>query len=607
MLDADLRARPVWATGVGDHRFDDRWPDLTPSGRASDLARIDDAIASLEDLATQPMTLDDRVDLEMLEQALQLQAFEHRVEVPWCRDASWVVALVGQGLEDLLTREFAPLEQRAKTFAARVEALPGLLEASRTQLTGDAVMAPHLDVAIAQCPGLLELVDTTGPERLAAASSPTRARLDAGRTSARPAIAAYCDHLERLRPDAKGAWRLGAAAFDAKLALTLRTGIDGEALRRHALLEHRHVRDAMLVLAQRLAPVVLRPAERRRIARLDPMHGGGQLTHAVLDALGAAHGAAADLRDDAEATLAHLSAFVRAHDIVPLDPAEMLTVVWTPPHQRGVFIAGLAAPGALEPLDAKLPNFYYVQPPPPSWDADTTASYLREYNTFMLEILSIHEAIPGHFVQLYWSKRGAAETPRSRVRRAYPNHAFIEGWAVYGERVMLSHGYAGAPWPEERVQKLPKGLKTVVAEASRRADAIALHGLKFYLRTITNAILDAGIHADTMTREEALDLMVAQSFQQTGEAQAKWVRAQVTSTQLSTYFAGARVWAELRAEAEAQAIREGGAFDPATFHAAALSHGAPPLTRLRALMGPTTEDRARVGSVPEGSPPASRP
>jgi hypothetical protein len=322
-------------------------------------------------------------------------------------------------------------------------------------------------------------------------------------------------------------------------------------------------------------------AKARKKTGLSPIGGMSDdaLIRKVLAELAADHPTPEGLRDAAEANLARLDAFVQAKQLVPIDPSEQLEVIWTPEHARGVAIAGLAAPAPLDVDKPGLPSFYLVQPLPDAWTPELRESFLREYNTFMLEILSIHEAIPGHFVQLYWAERTS-----SPLRRAYQNGPFVEGWAVYTERLMVEAGYAGAgPSPDAtRPKTTSKALWTVQTSDALRAKAIALFGLKFYLRTVTNAILDHEIHAGTMTREQAIVLMTEQSFQERGEAEAKWTRAQVSSTQLSTYFVGAQAWFALREQARARA---GESFNPLEFHREALAHGAPPVHRLPALMG----------------------
>lgn len=583
IFNAYFAAHPVAATAMGVHDYDGAWPDLSEAGIEAERTRIESARSALAK-ATKA-SLDEQVDNEILLNALDLDAFVMDVEQPWRTNPYWYVTLIGAGIDDLISREFAPVDVRAAAVASRLAALPGLVEQAKLNLDAAQCKLPQTQVAIQQIEGLVKLVRNTTLERLAQA--PEEVRQQVGATSG-PAVMALRDLQQHLRtavlPSAAGSWRLGAENYGRKLKLTLDADVDADALRRDAVIEHGRVRKAMAQLAGDLAEPLLGRRTVRRIVRRAEGDPNVALTPAVLEALAQWHVQPETLRDAAEANLSRLSEFVSANGIVPLDPAEKLEVIWTPAHQQGVFIAGLAAPGALEPQEAGLPSFYLVQPIPKTWEPQVTESFLREYNNFMLEILSIHEAIPGHFVQLYYGKREP-----SKVRRVLQNGAFVEGWAVYTEQVMIDAGYRGiGPSAEaERPAEIPKGVWAVMVDPELRAKAIALHALKFYLRTVTNAILDHGVHAGSMTREEALDLMIARSYQQEGEAVGKWTRAQLTSTQLSTYFAGARAWKKLRAEAEAR-----GGFSMSQFHADALSHGAPPVGALPRLMGWTGEATA---------------
>jgi uncharacterized protein (DUF885 family) len=585
-------AWPVTATAVGEHRFDTAWPNLTPDGIAADRTRIDNARALLDEVERGTLTADDKVDVAILRNQLALQAFEHEVEQPWARDPHWYASQIGTGLDDLASRDFAPIDQRAAALAARMSTLPTLVEQAIANLDPAATMIPHTEVAITQLEGIVELIRATIPQRMATAPEDARAQIGVASGPAIAAIRALQAHLRKeILPKAAGEWRLGAENYERKLALTLDTTMTADDLRRLAVVEHGRVRSEMAKLADELAPVLFPPRTVRKLRNMAAREE--MLVAAVLGELSAAHTQATTLRDAIAGTLARLSAFVDEKDIVTLDPNEVLEVIWTPPHQRGVAIAGLASPG---PLDVKpgLPSFYLVQPIPPGWEPRTTESFLREYNDFMLEILSIHEAIPGHFVQGYYAKREP-----SKVRRVFASGTFVEGWAVYTELVMVQAGYSGAgPAPDaKRPPGISKGLWKVMTSPELRAKAIALHGLKFYLRSVTNAILDHSVHAGAMTREEAIDLMVSKSFQQEGEAIQKWTRAQLSSCQLSTYFVGSRQWWALRQQAEA---RPG--FTLAGFHDAAIGHGAPPVDRLPELMG-------WDGAAPpvEGEPPAPAP
>jgi uncharacterized protein (DUF885 family) len=603
IIDAWLHSSPVTATSLGDHRFDGQWPKLAPADLEADLRRIDDGLARLGAIDPASLSVEDRVDVAILRNELELQRFAHEVERPWATSPLYYARIIGDGLDELVSRDYAPATERARAAASRLEGLPGLVEQAVANLQPGQTMQPHTEVGRDQLDGVLALLDEI-PGRLAGADAAELERLASATPAAREAVGRLRDHVDALLPAATAPWRLGKAAFERKLRLTLHTDLSADEVRRLAVLEHAAVRGRMAELAAPLAEVVFTPAERKAIERKAKGDRQAALVAAVLDALAAVHPTPPQLRDGIEATLARLDQFVRDQGLVTLDDAEVLRVIWTPPHQRGVAIAGLAAPGPLDAATPGLPSFYLVQPVPEAWSAADQESFLREYNDFMLEILSIHEAIPGHFVQLYYGKREP-----SKIRKVLANGPFVEGWAVYAERIMVDAGYAGAAPTSPRPPAATKRLRRVLDDPSLRAKAIALHGLKFYLRTVTNAILDHSIHAGTMDELEALELMVFRSFQQEGEAKAKWVRAQLTSTQLSTYFVGAQAWLRLRQEAQARAAAAGQAFDARAFHDQALSHGAPPVHMLPALLGwgpaaaPAAVDDPAASAAPTAADP----
>lgn len=582
IIDAWLQASPVTATSLGDHRFDGQWPKLGPADLEADLRRIDDGLARLRSLDAASLSVEERVDADILRNELELQRFTHEVERPWVTSPLYYAQIIGGGLDDLVSRDYAPATERARAAASRLEGLPALTEQAIANLQPGQTMQPHTEVARGQLDGVLVLLDEI-PKRLEGADAAELERITAATPAARAAVQKLRDHVEALLPEATAPWRLGKEAFERKLRLTLHTELSATEVRRLAILEHAAVRGRMVELAGQLAEVMFTPAERKAIERKAKSDPKAAVVTAVLETLAHVHTSPPQLRDGIEATLARLDQFVRDKGLVTLDDAEVLQVIWTPPYQRGVAIAGLAAPGPLDAAKPGLPSFYLVQPVPADWPPADQESFLREYNDFMLEILSIHEAIPGHFVQLYKSKGEP-----SKIRKVLANGPFVEGWAVYAERIMVEAGYTGAQSFE-----LPAGpakrLLRVRDDPQLRAKAIALHGLKFYLRTVTNAILDHSIHGGTPTEGmdelEALELMVFRSFQQEGEAKAKWVRAQLTSTQLSTYFVGAQAWFRLREQAKARAAAAGGEFDARAFHDQALSHGAPPVHMLPTLMG----------------------
>ncbi len=577
---------PVDATASGMHDHDGRWPDLSAQARAESAAWIEREQAELATIPREHLAADLRVELDILSDQLALARFVDEVEQPWVRNPLAYSSLISTGLDDLISRDFAPIDERAGNLASRLESLPALIDQALLNLADpEQVLRPHAEVAVRQYAGIVEgLIEREIPTKTAAASPELRERIALASPPAKAAIERLRSHVEAGLPVASDAWRLGPQAFDRKLALTLQTPLSASELLAQAQAEHTRVRESMVVLASELyiamwgEPAL---AKARKRTGLSPIGGlsDDDLVRKVLAELAADHPQPEQLRDAAEANLARLDEFVRANALVPIDETERLDVIWTPEHARGVAIAGLAAPAPLDASKPGLPSYYLVQPLPTDWTPELRESFLREYNTFMLEILSIHEAIPGHFVQLYWGKR-----EDSKLRRVFTNGPYVEGWAVYTERLLVEAGYAGiGPAPgSKRPKSVSPALWTVQTTDSLRAKAIALFGLKFYLRTVTNAILDNQIHAGAMTREQAIALMIDKSFQERGEAEGKWTRAQLSSTQLSTYFVGAQAWFALREQAEVRAGRE---FDLLEFHRAALSHGAPPVHRLPELMG----------------------
>jgi uncharacterized protein (DUF885 family) len=246
--------------------------------------------------------------------------------------------------------------------------------------------------------------------------------------------------------------------------------------------------------------------------------------------------------------LQQASDFVVEHNIVTL-PDDPIEIIVMPEFQRGVALAYLDPPG---PLDKGQKAFYAVAPLPDDWTDEQVESFLREYNLFSIQDLTIHEGVPGHYLQFALSNRYP-----SALRGVLWSGPFVEGWAVYAERVMIDEGYLD------------------------HDPLMRLVNLKWYLRAVTNAIIDSAIHVDGMTRDEAMKLMIEGGFQEEREAAGKWVRAQLTSAQLSTYFVG---YQEHTAMREAVEQVWGDEFTLRRYHDQALSYGSPPVSFVRALM-----------------------
>jgi len=269
----------------------------------------------------------------------------------------------------------------------------------------------------------------------------------------------------------------------------------------------------------------------------------------VLDKMAEDHPTAENIVDNAKAKLRECEEFVRTHELVSL-PDKPIEIIVMPEFERGVAVAYCSSPG---PLEEKGETFYAISPPPKDWDEKQAESYFREYNNCMLWDLTIHEAMPGHYLQAAHNNQFKAPT---LVRAIYGSGTFSEGWATYCEQLMIEQGFDG---PEAKMQML-----------------------KMRLRMIINAIIDQKIHTESMTEEEAMALMLNEGFQEESEAAGKWRRACLSSVQLSTYYVGNVEINEIRRAYEA---KEGDDFNLKEFHDKLLSFGTPPPKYAKELMG----------------------
>ncbi len=511
-VDDLLRLWPEQATGLGDHTHDARLDDLTDSGRAEQRAVLSRRRDQLDDLDREALGVDDAVDAEMLTAALDRRAFGLDV----LREHTWnpLVWLPGEALHPLLARDVLPAAERLQSLAARLAQVPDRLAEAERQLTG--MPAVHRDTAVQQSAGALTLVrQEVG--RLLAQEPSLETEVRPAQEAAAAAVERYAGWL-RTQP-AEGDPRLGAEVFAAKLHLVLDAGLSGGDVVRAA----RENLDAVTEQLQRVARDWVGDVE-------DPVR-------TALDRV------AAETPDDdsivplARQTLAETTEVVRRTGLATV-PDVLCEVQVMPEFRRGVAVAYCDAPG---PLEQGGTTFYAISPTPADWSRERVASFYREYNTAMLTELSVHEAMPGHVLQLGHERQHRSAT---RVRRVLRSGSFVEGWAVHAERLMVETGHGGVP--------------------------VLLQQLKMQLRMTINALLDAGVHTGSLDEAEALDLMVRRGYQEEGEAVGKWTRALLTSAQLSTYFVGYHELAPLLAGRSS--------YDEV------LAHGSPPPRHLATLL-----------------------
>ena len=538
-LDDRAERHPVLATGLGDHRFDDRLPDPTAAALADERRALDRWVAGLDALDAGSLSAEHRVDAAIMADSVARRIFE----LDELREHTWnpLPANPGKAIYLLLARDFAPLPDRLASVAARLAEIPRTLAEARRQL--GPMPRVHLETAIGQFDGTIALVSKEIDAALedAPASAP---RIAGVRPAALEALTEHRAWLgARLDeatpgPDGDRDPRIGPERFARKLSLNLSAAADADAILARAQADLDLVSEQIAELAAELA---------------GPGSSGPGVVRRVLDRLAEDVPDAATILGFCRAALTAQTAFVTERRLISVfdDPVEVIAM---PEIDRGVSIAYCDSPGPLE--SAPLPTFIAVSPAPADWPAQRVASFYREYNRHMVHDLMVHEAMPGHYLQLQHSRRFAGSG--TALRAVLRSGAFTEGWAVYAERIMAEQGYPGDGDPR----------------------TVRMQQLKMQLRTIINAILDARIHGHGMTEAEAMALMTERGHQEEGEAAGKWRRALLTSAQLSTYYVGytevSDLSGDLRAADPGLADRE--------VHDRMLAHGSPPARLLRTLV-----------------------
>jgi uncharacterized protein (DUF885 family) len=545
-FDEVLALEPVEATTLGEHRYDDKLDDVSAAGRERRLALGRDLLASVNALDASQLSRAHQVDARLLASNLEYENWKLTDLEDWRWNPTVYTDIAGGSIYSLMSRDFAPLADRLRNVRARLEELPKFLAQVREALDPARVPKVHAETAAKQNGGVTSLIDELVVTQLGALPADEQAQFKAIITKARSAIAQHQIWLDRkLVPEAKGDFRLGAALYDRKLAFALDSTLSRQDIRARAESQLTATRAQMYEIAR----TVLAGREGSPPAPDAP--DGDTQQRAIAAALEIAYAdrpSRGDVFDVTRKTYDAALAFVRAKDFVTVydDPLDIIPM---PEFQRGVALAYCDPPG---PLDKGQKTFFAISPIPDDWNAQQVDSYLREYNARSINNLTIHEAMPGHYLQLMHSNR--YDSP---LRAALQSGTFIEGWAVYGERLMVEQGYLDADPLMHLIQ------------------------LKWYLRTIANAILDQGVHVDGMTREDAMRLMTRDTFQEEREAAGKWTRAQLTSAQLPTYFVGVQEHLLLREEAKQ---RWGNRFTLKQYHDKVLSYGSPPGRYVRDLL-----------------------
>ena len=546
-----LSFSPSSATTAGLHEYngrklDDLLDDMSPAALDGQLHFYRDFGARLAKLAPEQLSPEDRVDVVILRNQAALGELELDQVKSYLHNPTGYVETLGTALFAPLQLEYAPLPDRIRHIVARLGQVPLFLDQASTNL----VSSPEIwtKVAIDENAGNIDLVD-----KLIRAQVPPELQESYQRASG-PALAAmrkFQDYLQNSLMARQADWRLGQDWYTRKFRYTMQTGTDPNTLLLAASRDMDAVRAHMLELALPLHKQI--QPRHKEDATLTGDERINQIVGEVLAGIAARHSTRESYMDDAKQDLVEARAFVQQKHLLTLPSGSNLQVIPTPQFMRGAYSVGGFDPAP--PLEPRLGAYYWVTPIPTGWPAAQAESKLREYNFYKLKLLTIHEAMPGHYVQFEFAN-GVEPKGRRLLRAVFGNGPYIEGWGQYAEQTMLDEGFLN------------------------HSPEMELTFAKERLRVIANAILDIRLETLNMSDQDALDLMEKQAFQEHEEAIEKLQRAKLSSCQLPTYYSGWNGWLEARQNYRQR--HPGAAL--AAFNDAALREGAVPLSTLPGLL-----------------------
>jgi uncharacterized protein (DUF885 family) len=533
-------ASPIGATYIGVHDYDNQLDDVSAAAMDAEVKRLTTFKQSLAGINVQALSKAKNIDQRILAENIDEALFGYTELKEYTWNPMVYTGAIGNSMAGLLYQEFAPLDQRLKNAVERAKQVPRYLKQAEANLTNAPKM--HVETAIKQNQGNIGLFKEELIGAGKTASLELQASIKEASAIAVAAIEEFGKWLETdLKPRATKETRLGKDLFTRKLTLALKSNLTTDEVLQRAESETERVLGEMYGLAVPL----YKEYYNEEAGSKDQL----VVIKAVLDKIVLDHPKKEELMDVVKKIIPDLEDFVTKHDILTLDPTQPLVIRETPEYERGVSVASCESPG---PLEKNLKTFYNVTPVPDEWTPEQVESHLREYNNWSLRDLSIHEGVPGHYVQLYYSNRYP-----SIIRSVFGSGSMVEGWAVYAERMMIEQGY---------MNNDPK---------------MKLINLKWYIRAVLNAVIDQKIHAGTMTEKEMMDLLTKKGFQEEREAAGKWRRANLTSAQLSTYFVGFQEIWDLR---DAYKKKMGDKFSLKEFHEKFMSYGSPTVKYIREMM-----------------------
>jgi uncharacterized protein (DUF885 family) len=537
-----LSSHPEYATELGDHRFDGQLTDFSAATRNRQLARAKhfrESLKAFDDFSQ--LTGANQVDVRILRDNIGNEIFK----LEELKEADWNPLVYNQSLANslylLVARDFDSPEKRVPNLRKRMEAIPRVIDQAKANLQHPPRV--HTETAIEQTQGAISLM-REGLSPVLDRVPQMKRELAPLQEKTAKALEDYKEWLQNdLLPRSDGDFRIGPDKFRKKLRFALASDLSMEEIMKRAQVDLQQTQEAIYETARPLFKKYFPEADEKTLGDKK------RVTAAVLNKLAEQHPDDNTIVSYGQKIVGEATDFVKSHNLVTV-PNTPLDVIVMPEFKRGQAIAYCDASG---PLEKNPKTFFAVAPTPNDWSKERKESFFREYNNYMIRDLTVHEAMPGHYLQLSHANEFHAPT---LVRAIFQSGSFIEGWAVYCEQTMAEQGYGG--------------------------HEVKMQQLKMRLRAIANAILDQSIHAGGMTEQQAMDLMMKETFQQEGEAVAKWKRARLTSAQLSTYFVGVSEHLDLR---EAAKKKLGNEFNLKKYNDQVISFGSPPVKYVRELLG----------------------
>jgi uncharacterized protein (DUF885 family) len=537
-LDGLWKNNPDWATQVGYHKYDSILIVPNADSRQKQLTFTRKTLDSLGNFELNILSDNSRIDYHLIENQMQLSQWQLQQEKAYEWDPS-SYNVIGT-FAFILNEKYEPLDKRLRNFYMKMANIPAYYKEAEKQLKNPVVELTNL--AIEQHTGGVSVFESDFADSLKKTAIPQAEKqkmLDRAKLSA-DAIKGYAAWLKGMKNDHPRSFRLGKELYQDKFKYEVQSASTPQQMYNAAIERKKYLHKDMAKYSKQLWPKYFGKAA----MPTDTL----ELIGKMIDTLSAKHVQPDDFQSAISAQIPKLTAFVKSKDLLFIDPTKPLVVRKEPGYMAGVAGASVSSPG---PYD-KTGNTYFNVGSLSGWPAAKAESYLREYNQYILQILCIHEAIPGHYTQLVYANKSP-----SMIKSILGNGAMIEGWAVYTEQMMLENGY-GNNEPE-----------------------MWLMWDKWNLRSVCNTIVDYTVHTGTMSKEQVVKMLTTEAFQQQAEAENKWKRVSVTSVQLTSYYSGYKEIIDLR---EAYKKKMGDKFKLKDFNEKFLSYGSAPVKYISDLM-----------------------